>query len=308
MTTDFLTTIDYETFHVRPMTEADIVAAGTIVYAAFNTFNAQAGLPPEWPDEAFTTSLAHLFFNNPAYGKIVAIDNTTQQVTGVNFFDIGDDIIAIGPVAVATQHQHQGVGRALMEYCINLGNQLSKPDLRLVQIANNVQSFALYASLGFQCAETLTMLAGRATQSTEADQAYTIRPLTESDIDACNLLHKQATGISRAADITRAVFAGSAMQPFVAIHHDQIAAYTTSFSLSGHCVASSPAAFKALYSHVSQLVDYPLIHLPARLYPELLTWSITSAKLQVVRQELLMYRGAYSTPPAEFVYTSSIVY
>ena len=303
-----LTVVDHGSFYIRPMEEADIPAAGRIMCESFNTQNQGLGLPPEWPDEVFTSNLIGLLFGNPGFIKIVAVDRATDALIGVNFLESGDPVTAPGPISVDTQAQNKGVGRALMEYVLEFSLQLQKPDIRLVQVANNLKSFALYASQDFKFGETLTMIAGRVAENQLEDAGYTIRPMTEADVAACSAMHERANMFPRSADIMGAVFEGSPHQPFVALQNDQIVAYTTGFFLLGHSVAETPAAFKALFGWVSQRVDNALFHLPARVYPELLKWALTEAQLRVVRQEILMYRGAYAAPHHDPIYLPGMAY
>jgi predicted N-acetyltransferase YhbS len=302
---------EYPTFIIRPMTPADISQAGQIMFHSFNTQNQHLGLPPEWPSVEFTTGLIGMLQANPNFLSVVAVDKQTTQVIGSNFLEKGDVVTAPGPISVDNNGQNAGVGRALMEYVIAASKEQGQHNIRLVQVANNLKSFSLYASQGFRFGEVLTMIAGKADTSLAEqyiDAGYCLVPLAEEHILACDQLHIQANLFSRAVDIAGALHPLSPHQPFALLQAGELIAYTTGLFLLGHSVAKSEEAFKALYCLGSQQTDNPLFHLPSRVYQDLLYWALREAKLRVVRQEILMYMGEYATPHHQLIYLPGMAY
>lgn len=301
----------YDTFFIRPMTPADIPQAGQIMFRSFNDQNERLGLPPEWPSVEFTTALIGMLNANPNFLSVVAVDQQSNQVVGSNFLEKGDVVTAPGPISVASNGQNVGVGRALMDYVIAHSKKQNQHNIRLVQVANNLKSFSLYASQGFQFGELLTMVAGKVDSDLIDDYTeagYSLVPLAEHQVTVCNQMHIKANSFSRAVDIAGALHPMSPHQPFALLKAGELVAYTTGLFLLGHSVAKTEEDFKALYCLASQQTENPLVHLPSRVYPELLSWALTKAKLRVVRQEILMYMGQYTTPHHDLIYLPGMAY
>jgi len=292
----------YPGFQIRNMRPEDLSAVADIFYHAFNDFNASVGLPKEWESIEMANGLVSALYHHPNYTAWVAEDTNKSRVVGSMFLDLSDEVMAPGPLSIASDAQNVKVGRALMDYmkayCIAIG----KPDIRFVQVGNNVKSFALYSSLGYIPRDTLTMMQGRASQelAQQYRQQYEVRRMLPEDVDICSQLYQDTVGVNRYHDINNSLNPQSPYNPYVVLDKSQngkIVGYTTGFFLLGHGIYATEEAFQALFSIVSaQSEQESVFHLRAQHYPNVLYWAICQAKARVVRQQIFMTHGKYREP------------
>ena len=90
----------------------------------------------------------------------------------------------MGPITVAPDEQAAGIGRLLMQAALDRATTGRR--VRLLQDSFNTASLALYASLGFEVAEQVVLVVG--VPFGVGRTAVDVRPLDETDLDACERL------------------------------------------------------------------------------------------------------------------------
>jgi GNAT superfamily N-acetyltransferase len=287
---------------IRDMAAADIDSSARVLFDAFNLRNEELGLLAEWPSLEFTRALVSRFFDHPGYLAFVAADED-DRVLGPCFLEIHDFVGAPGPMAIASEAQGRGVGRRLLQHTWDVSRDIGKQAFHFVQVAANARTYGLYARMGFVPREQLTALVGFVDPSVPDLPGYAVRPMTEADVDACDQLFVAAHGYSRRNDILSSTHQDAPSQPYVTEKaHGRIVAYTTGLFLLGHAVGENEEALRQLYVGASRAMRAagnmppPLVHLPARLYPETLLWALDTARVDVLRLETMMTDGVYTLP------------
>ena len=119
---------------------------------------------------------------------------------------------------------------------------------------------------------------------------HDVRPATETDIAACNILCRQAHGFDRGLELREAVAAQSAK---VVEHLGRISGYATGMGSAAHAVAETNQDLKALIGAVPTFAG-PGFLAPTRNH-ELFAWCLDN-KLRLVMQMTLMTIGLYNEP------------
>jgi RimJ/RimL family protein N-acetyltransferase len=304
---------------VRPMRPDDAVDLAKSMYESFFAFNQSVKIPPhlDFPSiEAARTMMQHMASAPWMYG-VVAEEESSGALMGAGLITPGD-AYGIGPVWADNAFKGKGAGKAVMIALIEIAKSENAKSIRLNQIAANVVSFSLYASLGFLAVECWQDLEGCVTeeQSLLASRSVGFQPLTgvhvrkmeDADVEVCNELNVKAIDFGREQEIRIMIRVGNA---WVLIRDGEIIAYTLGFDLFGHTVAQTEEALVSLFTGVC--LQYPAsgplptLHLPGRLYPRLLRWAL-AAKLRVHRNCWLMVIGAYQSPQHGMVYCPGISY
>ncbi|MFE9500613.1 GNAT family N-acetyltransferase [Streptomyces collinus] len=299
-------------FIVREASGRDVPEMGRIFFESFNDFNRSVGLSPEWPSMEFACNAVQGFVDHPGYKAFVAV-NAEGRVVGSNFLECHDFVAAPGPISVDSGRQNRGVGRLLMQAVIDCAQEMGKTSIQGVQLASNTKSYALYADMGFIPREQLVALVGFPSGIHNEFSKFEARPMMEQDAPHCiDLFHAQ-NGYSRARDISLAAQRISPWaDPFVVEDGSgEIVGYTTGLSLLGHMSCTSEESMRALYVKASaQISDIngnpPLIHIPARLYPETVQWAIQRG-VKVLRLETLISIGEFNYPKSG-VYCPGMAY
>ena len=108
-------------------------------------------------------------------------------------------IAGIGPISVDPDMQNSGAGRAMMQHMLERVAANGFSGVRLVQTAYHNRSFSLYAKLGFEIREPLSVMIGPPIR--EAVPGYYGPAATDADLDACNrLCFGRCTGTIAAAN------------------------------------------------------------------------------------------------------------
>ncbi len=286
-------------FKIETATKSHVEEAAKIFFESFNTFNQSVGLPPEWPSIEFCNQVVDNIVHHSGYYSVVAL-NPESKIIGSNFLECHDEVAAPGPISVALKTQDKGIGKALMEEVMIHSDRLGKKSIRLVQVANNNKSFSLYANLGFETKEILTYVRGRLT--TEHMNDCVVRKITDQDFGKCDSLYMEANGFSRINDIRQNI------DCHVVEKGNRIVGYHTAPSLLGHGIFKSEEAFISLVGHLSRAQGDELnFHIPARLYPEILSFLLTNG-FKTIRQEILMAKGTYNYPSSSFIYLPGMAY
>ena len=281
---------------IRRATREDIEVCGEICYRAFCELADHHKFPHEFPDLEAAHGVVRSMVSDPGhYGIVAELDGRTA---GSNFMDERSTIAGIGPISVDPDVQNSGAGRAMMQHMLDrvVANRL--PGVRLVQTAYHNRSLSLYAKLGFEIREPLSVMVGPPIK--ESIEGYNVRAATDADLDACNRLCVSVHGHDRAGEMRDAIKEGTAA---VVEHLGRITGYASAIGYAGHAVGESNEELKALISAAPEFLGCgPLI--PSR-NGELLRWCYTKG-LRLMQQMTLMTVGLYNEP--RFPFIPSILY
>lgn len=281
---------------IRTATREDADVCGEICYRAFCTIADEHNFPHEMPSAEFGRSAIAWMTSTPGiYGIVAEVDG---RIAGSNFQDERSTIAGIGPITVDPDMQNSGAGRAMMQHMLDRVSTKKLPGVRLVQTAYHNRSLSLYAKLGFEIREPLSVMTGSALNSSLP--GYTVRSATDADLDACNLLCVRVHGHDRAGELRDAIKGSDAS---VVEHLGRISGYTTAIGFTGHSVAESNDELKALIL-AAKSIGMPGFIVPSR-NGEFLRWCFGKG-FKLMQQMTLMSVGLYNEPAAPFL--PSILY
>ena len=281
---------------IRRATREDIEVLGDICYRAFCTVADQHNFPHEFPAPEAADGVVRSMVTTPGFYGIVAEVN--GRIAGSNFMDERSPIAGIGPISVDPDMQNSGAGRAMMQHMLDRIASNRVPGVRLVQTAFHNRSFSLYAKLGFEIREPLSVMIGAPIK--ESIRGYEVRAASEADVAACDRLHFCVHGHERGGELRDAIKAGSAN---VVEHLGRITGYATAIGYGGYAVGESNNELKALISAATEFAGCgPQI--PSR-NGELLRWCYSKG-LRLMQLNTLMSVGLYNEPRYPFI--PSILY
>jgi predicted N-acetyltransferase YhbS len=281
---------------IRRAEAADAGACGEIAYRAFQTLHDHHNFPRPYPSVEVATGVLSRVLANPGFYGIVA--ERDGRIVGSNFADQRSPIAGIGPISVDPEVQNKGIGRSLMQTALEHLNARNFAGIRLVQSAFNNHSLSLYTTIGFQTRGPLSVMQGPALNLKFA--GYDVRPATEADIAACNMLCRRVHGFDRGVELRDAIAAQTAM---VVDHLGHVTAYATGLAFSGHAAAETNQDLKALIGATPAFLG-PGFLLPTRNH-EVFAWCLDNG-LRLVMQMTLMTIGLYNEPAG--AYLPSILY
>jgi GNAT superfamily N-acetyltransferase len=281
---------------IRRATREDADICGEICYRAFCAIADQHNFPHEFPSLEVTLGMITGMISNPGFYGIVAELN--GRIAGSNFLDERAPIAGLGPISVDPEAQNSGAGRTMMQHMLDRVATNRLPGVRLVQIAYHNRSFSLYAKLGFEIREPLSVMVGPMIK--ESIPGYNVRAASEADVAACDRLHFAVHGHDRSRELRDAITARTAN---VVEHLGRITGYATAIGYAGYAVGESNEELKALISAATEFHGCgPLI--PSR-NGELLRWCFSKG-LRLMQQTTLMTVGLYNEPRLPFI--PSILY
>jgi len=283
-------------FEIRRARPEDAEVCGNICYQAFKTINDFHNFPPDLPVPEIGVQLLSWMFANPDFYCVVA--HSGGKIIGSNCLDERGVIAGVGPITIDPQNQNNGVGRALMEAVMDRAKERKFVGVRLVQAAFHGRSMSLYTKLGYIIREPLAVMQGSAQQ--HQPSGVTVRPMTATDIPACNALCHRVHGHDRARELQNAVSAGTAM---LAERGGRVVAYTSALAFFGHSVAETNEDMAALIASAESMGG-PGILVPTR-NTELFRWCLENG-LRFVEPTTLMTVGLYNEPRGAFL--PSILY
>ncbi len=166
---------------IRPLEERDADRAGDVNFIAFYDVALRHGQPPVVNSPADARGyVRHLLAFDPLGGAVVELDG---EIVGMAWVHVRGPVATIGPVAVDPRVQGRGLGRRLVERCIESAGP-RVPQVRLVQESYNATSLALYLRTGFRVVAPLLELElaadARVVAATGATSAR-LRPATDAD-------------------------------------------------------------------------------------------------------------------------------
>lgn len=281
---------------LRRGTVKDAERCGEICYNAFKSISEQHNFPPDFPSpEVAIKMMSDMLMHSKFYGVVAELDG---QVVGSNFVDERSVIAGIGPITVDPTVQNRSIGRKLMHHILDRIAQQRFPGYRLVQAAYHGRSLSLYTKLGFAVREPLSTMQGPPLSLKIPE--YAVRPATQKDLDACNLVCSKVHGHDRGNELLDAIRRGTAM---VVEHEGRITGYTTAVAFFGHAVGETNEELKALIGATPAFLG-PGFLLPSR-NSELFRWCLDHG-LRVVQPLTLMSVGLYNEPAGAFL--PSILY
>ena len=124
---------------------------------------------------------------------------------------------------------------------------------------------------------------------------YTVRPATESELDACNRVCRQVHGHDRGGELLDAIKQGTAT---IVEHRGRVTGYATVIGFFGHAVGESNRELQALIGAAKAFAG-PGFLLPTR-NTILLRWCLQHG-LRVTQPMTLMSLGLYNQPSGAFL-------
>ena len=272
---------------LRAPEPSDVEALSQIVFDAFGSIHDQHRFPRDFPTIEAAVGMMSAWVPHPQIWGVVA--EADGRIVGSNFLDERDSIRGVGPITIDPSSQNSGVGRRLMEAVIERGKDAD--GIRLLQDGFHMRSLSLYTSLGFDVTAPCIVMIGKP-RSGPVDGVQ-VRPLEESDLDACGALCKKVHGFERSGSLRDAV---QALQPFVAERDGRIVAYAAApaFWPMSHGVAETDEDMKALLQGAAAQVDDP-IALLVPLLSGLYRWGLEQG-LRAVKPMNVMSMGSYQEP------------
>jgi GNAT superfamily N-acetyltransferase len=281
---------------LRRATSEDADVCGLICYEAFTAINAHHNFPPEIPGPDAGVGLLRALFSHPGFYCIVA--ELDGRAVGSNCMDERSAIAGIGPVTVAPDFQDRGIGRMLMQGVIDRARERGFAGIRLLQSAFHSRSLSLYAKLGFDVREPVSVMQGLPLKRSVS--GCLVRPATYADIDPANRLCERVHGHNRGGELRESIDGGAAL---VVERHNRMTGYASGFGYLGHAVGESNTDLQAMIA-AADAFPGPGILIPER-NPELFRWCLENG-LRIVQPMTLMTLGLYSEPAGAWL--PSILY
>jgi len=300
-------TLEKGDLKVRPIEKDDMNKAAEICQEAFNTFNASVGLDPEFPPVEVVNVPEFLLGQAFTDGFKGFVCTNKGEVVGSNLIELRDGIGGIGPISVSTNGQNTGAGRLLMQACMKAAADAGIESVRLHGIASNKKSVSLYLDSGFDPVCTCGHYEGFCTA--EAPEGYTSKPLSVEVVDECSKLHRKINGSQRSKDIASMI---GCPHPNCVVMDSKgkVVAYTTGSFLSGHTVADSEDALKALIVAQSKAIKAaqdagapipPTTVFVPHAYAEVTRWLCRNG-FRLNRQVIQMSYGPHRQPRRGFYF------
>ncbi len=281
---------------LRPASSSDAAAAGRICHAAFKAIAERHAFPPDFPSDEVAAGLIEQMLGRADVHGVVA--EVGGRVVGSNFLWEDEAVAGVGPITVDPGAQDRRVGRELMEAVLRRARERGIASVRLVQAAYHLRSLSLYARLGFEAREPLSVMQGPALGVRIAGR--TVRPASAADLPAADRLYRSVHGHARAAELRAALAQGSVA---VVEAQGRITGYTTGIGFFGHAVGESAADLQALIGAAASFPG-PGFLVPTR-NAVLLRWCLEHG-LRIVQPMTLMTLGPYQEPKG--AYLPSVLY
>jgi GNAT superfamily N-acetyltransferase len=275
---------------VRAIEPADGDECARIVYEAFGAIQDHHQFPRDFPTFEAAVQLMSNFIAHPAIWGVVA--EADGRIVGSNFLDERGSITGVGPITVDPEAQGHGVGRRLMEAVMERGARAR--GIRLFQDSFNMQSLALYASLGFEVKEPAVVMNG--TPRSGLPAGVEVRPVKDSDLEQCEQLCLAVHGFERTNELRDALQV-PLFAPSVALRDGRITAYATTLTFfpAAYAVAETKEDMRALITGTLAAGDEPASFLLPTSQTGLFQWCLSEG-LRPVKPMTYMAIGEYRDP------------
>lgn len=279
---------------LREIRPEDAEVCGAICYEAFKSVAEAHGFPPDFPDAPTAIKMLARMIASPGFRGVVA--EADGRIVGSNFLDERDPISGLGPITVDPAGQNAGVGRALMQHMLDRAEQRGATGVRLFQSAYHNRSLSLYAKLGFDAREPLSVMVGPPFEA--SIDGCSVREAVEGDVETCNAVCRKVLGVERGGELSDAVRWG---HPIVVEREGRVVGYATTLGSAGHAVGETNADLMALIGS-GRPIRGSGIMLPTR-NAELFRWCLENG-LRVSFPGTLMSTGEYADPQGAFLPSS----
>jgi len=276
--------------NIRQATPEDAGIFGEICYNAFKNIADRHNYPPDFPSPEVAAGMYSNLLPHPKFYSVAA--EFDKSVVGSIVVSERSRMAGISVLTVSPDVQNKNVGRKLMEHAIS-NSQGRFDGIQLIQAAYHVRSLSLYAKLGFEAREMLSTMQGPPINLSLP--GFTVRPATESDLEACNQICTKVHGHDRGAELQDAIHQGSAS---VVEHLGNVTGYTTAMAFFGHSVGESNEDLKALIGAAKEFQG-PGIMIPTR-NGELFRWCMENGLRNSMQLTLMSYNG-YNEAKGPFI-------
>jgi predicted N-acetyltransferase YhbS len=287
------------TVHVRPIESMDVAAAGRIAFEAFAGIAERHGFPRDFPSVDSALELVGSFAEHASiWGVVAEVDG---RVVGSNFLDERSAVRGVGPITVDPAAQSAGVGRRLMAAALDRAAADGVMSVRLVQDSFNTASLSLYASLGFDVAEPVALVAGVPSNLGVDCAGVAVSPLVDDDLAGCEQLCVSVHGFSRTVELRDALEAPG-ITPVVAPRGGRVVAYAptrTAFGGAPPGGESDDDLFALLVGAVTPDGPPASFLLPLRQHQ--LLRRCLAAGLRIVKPMTYMVLGPYRRPSGAWI-------
>jgi GNAT superfamily N-acetyltransferase len=281
---------------LRPATATDADICGRICYEAFAAINRQHNFPPDFPSPEAGIGLLSMLFSHPGFYCVVA--ELDGRIVGSNCLDERSIIAGLGPVTVDPSVQNRSIGRVLMQKMLDRAHERRFAGVRLLQTAFHNRSLSLYAKLGFDVREPMSVMQGVPLRVPV--NGCEVRAAKADDIEEASRICQRVHGHSRAGELRDGISQETAL---VVSRHGRITGYASGFGYFGHAVGESNVDVMALIAAAEGLSG-PGIIIPTR-NADLFRWCLDHG-MRVLYPLTLMTTGLYNEPVG--AYLPSVLY
>ncbi len=191
---------------IRRARSDDAPECARICFDAFYKVNADHNFPPEMPDRSMPKALLGMMFSHPGFYAVVA--ESGGRIVGSNCLDERSTIFGVGPITIDPAVQNSGIGRQLMQAVLDRPAERGAPGVRLLQSAFHNRSLSLYAKLGFDPRQPISVMTGSPLRL--VIDGFEVRVTQPADISACDRLCLRVHGHTRSGELSDAVKQGQA--------------------------------------------------------------------------------------------------
>jgi predicted N-acetyltransferase YhbS len=276
---------------IRPAKPDDAQMCGEICYEAFCKINSDHAFPPDFPAASVAAEVLAKMFSHPGFYCVLAEQD--GRIVGSNCLDERSIIAGVGPITIDPAVQNASIGRKLMEAVLTRATERRFSGVRLVQAAFHNRSLSLYAKLGFDAREPLSVMQG--SPSRKRVEGCSVRPAQPADLKECNRICRAVHGHDRAGELDDAINQGTTV---VVERSGRITGYASVLAFFGHAVAETNPDLEALIGSVESFGG-PGILVPTR-NAELFRWCLNNG-LRVVEPMTLMTLGLYNEPNGAYL-------
>lgn len=281
---------------LRRATAGDADICGRICYEAFAAINRQHNFPPDFPSPEACIGQLGMLFSHPGFYCVVA--ELDGRLVGSNCLDERSIVAGIGPVTVDPSVQNRSIGRMLMQKMLDRAQEGGLAGVRLLQAAFHNRSLSLYAKLGFDVREPMSVMQGLPLRV--AVNGCEVRAAKADDIEEASRVCERVHGHSRARELRDGINQGTAL---VVSRHGRITGYASGFGYFYHAVGESNVDVKALIA-AAEGFSGPGIIIPTR-NADLFRWCLDNG-MRVLYPMTLMTTGLYNEPVG--AYLPSVLY